>query len=190
MGLILKTLSAVLWPPKGGAETPSEYREAWWKTVCFAFIVPVAAVIHNTLVFPRNCMLNPFGPDYTLDVTMAWLRGDPSLPWAVVIGLIIYRSGKSRRWIRLLTAPVFVAFLPLSVWVWDIPFTHRIVCALFHDGRLIASGGLRLRSLYFYIEGGIVYVAMLARFLVPMRDVTNTSAPPVQISPSSQSQRP
>jgi hypothetical protein len=28
-----------------------------------------------------------------------------------------------------------IATIPLSLWIWDIPFTGRIICRLGHDGR-------------------------------------------------------
>lgn len=85
-------------------------------------------------------MLNPFGEDYTPGVVWTLLRRDPSVACAIVGMMVVYSLG--RRWplVRLSVSPLFLAFLPATIWILDIPFTGRFICHLWHDGRLTILG--------------------------------------------------
>jgi hypothetical protein len=110
-------------------------------------------------------MLNPFGADYTPHVVWVWLSRDPSLPCAVVIATLVWFIGKRIAAVKILVAPVFSSFLPLSLWIWDIPFTGRFICRHFHDGRLIFPGGIPISARYFYALGLLLYLVFtLAAF--------------------------
>ncbi len=60
-------------------------------------------------------------------------------------------------WIRILAAPVFVSFLPVNLYVWDIPFSGRIICDLFHDGNSIETIGFALRAKHVYLFSLFIY---------------------------------
>ena len=64
-------------------------------------------------------------------------------------------------WIPPLVKPVFVAFLPLSIWTWDL-FPSRVICKLTHDSRLVIAGHV-VRSRHFFVLGALIYVALLIR---------------------------
>lgn len=163
-----QALLAILWPPRAAA-LGAEVEAFWWKLACAFLVIPLTAIWHHAVFYSPRCMLNDFGPDYTPTVVANWLSRDPSLAWAVVSAIAVYAGGKRRRWARLLAAPVFLAFLPLSLWIWDIPFTGRIVCRHWHDKRpLIPSWDLVIRTRYLYLLGALAYVALLLLILNQM----------------------
>lgn len=106
-------------------------------------------------------MLNRIGPDYDLHTIGLWLSRDPSLPLGIVIALIVYFAGKKFGFLRTITAIGVVASVPLVVWVWDIPFTHRIVCSSFHDSKLRLPDGTIVTSLWIYVLSAILFVALM-----------------------------
>ena len=107
-------------------------------------------------------MLNPFGSEYELDVIGIWLRNDPSLWLGVALSIVVWKTGRKWPAIWPWVAAYGWAFLPLSLYIWDIPFTHRIICRTLHDRRPL-FGTLYLRSLYFYILGAGLFVIMGVR---------------------------
>jgi len=128
-----------------------------------ALFIPYAAILHHALFFPRNCILNKFGRDYDLDSVALLLQRNPAFPWAIVAVLLTYRLGlhaRLGRFARLAAVPFFVGFLPLSVWVWDIPFLGQPICRSWHDGRLQLPIIGPMRSLYLYAFGVVVALAL------------------------------
>jgi hypothetical protein len=156
------SLLGILWPPASPIYSPeagSAVEGLWWKLLAAALVIPLTAVWHHAVFYSPRCMLNDFGPDYTPDVVATWLARDPSLPWAMMTALVIYGLGNRWRLVRVLAAPAFLAFLPLAVWIWDIPFTGRIVCDWGHDKK--APLGFVMRTRYLYLAGALIYVVLL-----------------------------
>jgi hypothetical protein len=112
--------------------------------VAALLVLPLTAVLHHLVFFPGMCLLNEIGPDYDAATVLAWLRQDPSLYVAVVLATVIYAIGRAVPAIEAPTKAVLIAFLPLSIWIWDVPFSGRHVCELLHDGR----SAIRTRHLY------------------------------------------
>lgn len=142
-------------PPARGVSSPHD--QNWWRAVCILLVFPLAAAAHNAVFYYPSCMLAPFVKpyqgDYTLDIVAAWLSRDPSLPWAMATAMAAYYIGRnSNVEFKLIIASVAVAFLPLAVWIWDIPFTGRIVCHAAHDQRLQIFG-TAVMSRHFYAIG-------------------------------------
>jgi hypothetical protein len=125
-------------------------------------VLPVAAILHHLVFFRGMCMLNKIGPDYTLPTIRLWLSIDPSLPLAVAFALVVLVAGLRWTWVRLLAAPALIATIPLTLWVWDIPFTGRWICHSFHDGRL-SIGSTRITTPWVYALSAGVYVFFLLR---------------------------
>lgn len=104
--------------------------------VALACFFPLTAILHHAFFYHPTCILNNFGPEYTGEVVMRWLRSDPSPYWALLgatgtFALTLYFPA-----FRFAAAAFAIATIPLSLWIWDIPFTGRIICRLGHDGRL------------------------------------------------------
>ena len=72
--------------------------------------------------------------------------------------ILAYYIKNNFRKFRILVAPAFVSFIPLSFWVWDIPFTKRVICHNFHGGRFVVFGDISITRRYFYIFGFVVYL--------------------------------
>ena len=133
-----------------------------WGALCVFLVIPFGAMLHNALFYYPTCMLKPFGEDYYIgSVFFKWLSRDPSLPWAIVVALCVYHFGKRYQKIKIFAAPIFISFLPLSLWIWDIPFTGRFICDYFHDSKVLLFGDYPLKSRYFYIIGIITYISFL-----------------------------
>ncbi len=133
-----------------------------WRWTCATLVVPYAAVLHHAVFFPRTCVWNPFeGADRFSTNPGRLLREDPSLPWAVAAAVLTYRAGKNRRPVRRLVGPLFASTVPLSVWLWDLPFSGRVLCRTVHDGNL-KVGRVKVRSAHFYPLAAGAYVALLA----------------------------
>ena len=115
---------------------------------------PATALLHHLIFFRSQCMLNPFGPEYTPDVIRAWLVADPSPGWAAAAALTLFRMGRERRTVRAATTWFVIAFLPVTVWLWDLPFTGRVICTRFHDGLS------PLRTFHLYALGVAVWLAL------------------------------
>lgn len=131
---------------------------------CALLVIPLTAILHNALFHPMTCILNSFGPDYTLAAIGRWLVHDPSLFAATLAALIVFRVGKKIPSLQPLALPFVLAFLPLSLWIWDIPLTGRIVCHTLHDAARPALAGIALRSTHLYVLGGALYVSWLLAF--------------------------
>jgi hypothetical protein len=95
------------------------------------------------------CILNEIGDDYYWDVICSWLRRDPSPYVAVLIAGAAYFGGLRIASIRVATIAFLVAALPLSIWIWDVPFTGRVICRSFHDGQ----SAIRTLHLYAFCLG-------------------------------------
>jgi hypothetical protein len=103
--------------------------------LAFASFFPLTAVFHHAVFYQPTCMLNDFGADYTAAVVMAWLSLDPS-PYAALVGALVgFVLAMHYPVLRLAIVALLITTIPLTLWIWDIPFTGRIVCKLGHDGR-------------------------------------------------------
>lgn len=139
----------------------------YWFILSISLAIPLGAVFHHALFYRPTCMLNPFGEAYYISsVLLAWLSTDPSLPWAIVLSTFIYNTGKRYPGLKIYVAPVFIAFLPLSIWIWDIPFTGRFICDHFHDAKLTIFGKYVFQTRYLYAFGLIVYLLLLVSLLL------------------------
>jgi hypothetical protein len=132
-----------------------------WRLICVLNVFALTAALHNILFYRGTCMINDFGPEYDLHTTAAWFRSDPALPWALLLSLAIYAVGLRIPLVQMLAAPISLAFLPLTIWIWDIPFTGRSVCHAFHDSKLVI-GGAPVHSHHLYELGLLLYVALSA----------------------------
>jgi hypothetical protein len=131
----------------------------WWPLVVLTSVLPLSAILHHLLFYPTTCMLAPFGvTDYTSAGVAAWLRADWSPRLAIAIAGCAYFLGIRSNDVRAATLAFVVAFAPLAVWIWDIPWSSRIVCRFLHDGR----AGLLTRHLY--VSGAVIWL-MLASLL-------------------------
>jgi hypothetical protein len=137
-----------------------------WIAVCIFLILPVTAVLHQRVFFPGMCMLNRIGSDYSVDVIARWLTRDPSLPLAVVTAIATYMAGLRWPMIRQAVWPFVVSFMPLAIWIWDVPFTGRAICRAYHDGRLQLDDGHVVSSAWFYVGGAILYLMIVGSLLV------------------------
>jgi hypothetical protein len=162
------TLRGILWPPAAPLAAADDPDRTFWRAACVAAVVPLVAALHHLIFQPPTCMLNNFGDDYTLRITADWLRRDASLPWGIVLGVVAYALGRDRHWIRILVTPAFISFFLFSLWIWDIPFTGRIVCRSFHDARLVL-GGVVVRTKHLYLVGAVPYVAFVLNEWVAQR---------------------
>jgi hypothetical protein len=159
---LFRLLAEAVWPPSAPlGPTRLESVGAWWAISCALCIIPLTAILHHAIFYRSNCMLNPFGPEYTPRVIWTWLSNDLSLPCAAIIALVFYGIGLRFRSFRFLVAPIFLSFLPLSIWIWDIPFTGRVICRLFHDNRVMITANMPLKTRQFYIVGALMYLVFL-----------------------------
>ena len=90
-----------------------------------------------------------------------WLSRDPSLPMAMLTAIGAYHLGNRFYLLRQLVPPFLIAFLPLAIWVWDIPFSGRIICSYFHDGKLTLPGDIPMRGRYLYVVGAAAYACLV-----------------------------
>jgi hypothetical protein len=133
-----------------------------WLWVSGLLTFPLAAVLHNGVFYLSNCMLNPFGPSYLDMPTLGrWLSRDPALPWSIVLAALINWLGHRIPALRTAVWPLLFCFLPLTIWIWDIPLTDRLICRLFHDGKLMVLG-VPVRSRHFYLAGLVSYLLVIA----------------------------
>lgn len=131
-----------------------------WPWLAALLVFPVTAILHHAIFFRPTCILNPFGPDYDWATITTWLRADPSLPYGIAVAGLTYLAGRLapavQPWLERAAAAFLLAFLPLTVWLWDIPGAGRVICHHFHDGRL----GLHSRHLY--VLGAVVFLGLLS----------------------------
>lgn len=168
---VVQIMLRIFWPPKAPIQGKTKLNQtgAWWIAICLLAVIPLTAILHHLIFYFPTCMLNPVeGSDYTPSILYKWLSRDPSLPWAIVCMVIVYHIGNFLHWMRYLVAPAFLSFLPLSIWIWDIPFTGRFICHHFHDGRLMFMSGYPVKSKYFYLIGIVLYCSFLTVYLVGM----------------------
>ena len=164
----LRSILALFWPPAAPLGRHEPGSAAWWLLCCIVNIIPLTASFHHVVFFRPSCMLNPQeygGDDYTWDVVRGWLTHDPSLYCAVGLSLLAWFLGRWLQWVRLLAAPFFVSFLPLSIWIWDIPGTSRWVCDHFHDARLSVNGVV-ISTKYMYLLGIALYSLFVAALIL------------------------
>jgi len=50
--------------------------------------------------------------------------------------------------------------IPVTVWIWDIPFTDRVICYGWHNGRL-KIGDFPSGSKQIYLLSGVLFVGLL-----------------------------
>jgi len=105
-------------------------------------------------------MLAPFG-DESLFTYLTWLSRDPSLPWAIICAAVAYKAAESTPWLKGLVPPFLIGFAPLSIWIWDIPMSGRMICRSFHDNKLILPLLGPLHSRHLYLLGTIVWLGIL-----------------------------
>lgn len=143
-----------------------------WALQCAALVIPFTAVFHQAVFYPHNCLLNQFGEEYNAVSIGLFLTRDPSLPWAVLAAFIAYLLGMHSRvakLVRLMALPVFFGFLPLSLWIWDVPFAGRPVCHHWHDGRLVLPLIGPLRSMHVYALSALLTASFALLRLMPQR---------------------
>ncbi len=138
-----------------------------WALICGAAFFPVAAILHHAVFYATTCMLNPFGLEYSASTVAIWLSKDPSPSVAAVLILGLHRWGRSFRLLHSILAVFAIAFLPLALYVWDIPGTGRWICDHFHDLKFALPGGMPLRGRHLYFLGAalfpLIYLTHLLR---------------------------
>ena len=133
-----------------------------WRAACAISVIPITAILHHAFFYHTRCMLIPFGPDYTLEVISLWLANDASLPVAILLALAGYQLGNRFRGLRMLMIPFIVAFIPVSLWVWDIPFSGRVICMTLHDHRFMLADGVPLKGRHLYLFGVLFFASSMA----------------------------
>lgn len=166
----MNMFARVVFPWLAPSENPLESRSAmrWWRVTCLLSLLPIAAVVHN-VVLPgtrTTCMLNNLGaPDWRIDVIVDWLRRDPSLFIAAAFMALVYKLGLRSGTLRALVAPGFVSSILYSLWIWDIPFTGRVVCMTMHDNRLLLAEGWPVTSKLLLMASTALYLSALPSVL-------------------------
>lgn len=166
----LQNTIGLLWPPLAPVLSEEELSADgwWWRMTCVLSVIPVAAALHHAVCYYQRCMFQPFSSSYevTWSVAWEWLKHDPSVPWAILAAILIHRVGRRIRAVKILMAPLFISFAPLSLWVWDIFFLDRPICRMFHDGRLEVWKGFPVRGWHFYVLGVCLYIAFAVYLLL------------------------
>lgn len=130
----------------------------YWRLTCTALVFFLTAFFHHAIFYRQTCMLNLFGPDYYPSIVARWLSQDPSFWLACFCALVVCRAGRQYRWLRGWILPLPYVFFPLTVYIWDIPFSGRFICRTFHDHKFTLMNGITLDTLHLYAAGGIAYV--------------------------------
>lgn len=120
--------------------------------LAFASFFPITAVLHHAIFFKPTCILNNFGSEYTPTVIMIWLSLDPSPYVGLICAVAVFIAAVYYPPLRLAILACVIATIPLTVWIWDIPFTGRIVCMWGHDGRS------PINSIDLYLFAAIAFV--------------------------------
>jgi hypothetical protein len=116
-----------------------------WTVASLTTILPLTAILHHAVSYPYTCILQPLTTtDYSGAVIGRWLRSDPAPAIALMMAIGILVVGWLTERIRLPVVAFLIATAPLTLWLWDIPLTGRVICRLLHDGR----AGLHTRHLY------------------------------------------
>ncbi len=122
----------VVWPI--GRRDPEDAR--CWPAACVALVIPLTALLHHLVFYHHLCMLQFFGSDYDFQTVKGLFLRDPSLPWAIAAMVLVYHLGKSSPALRTAAVPAFTALIPVSLWIWDIPFAHRPIHIYLHDAKV------------------------------------------------------
>jgi hypothetical protein len=134
-------------------------------------VLPLTAVFHSALFYPHQCMLNPFGKE-SLSAWYAWFSTDPSLICAIAAAALTWA------WVpKCIGIAFLIAFLPLTLWIWDIPGSGRVICQHFHDGRLVVSPWGPIRTLHFYVLGLVMMISQLIIFETARRRLSREPNP-------------
>ena len=155
----------VLWPL--GKQAPNH--PACWFTACAASVIPLTAAFHHLVFDKSRCILETHGRDYNLASVRDLFLKDPSLPWAIVAMVVVYRVGKKFRALRTAVVPAFCASLLFSLWLWDIPFSGRAIHRHWHDKHLLLPAGIPLSTKLFYILSLIFYLLLEAVLFLKRR---------------------
>jgi len=142
-----------------------------WLAQSAALFIPYFAILHHAVFFPRNCILKAFGDDYDLRTLRLLLQANPAIPWALLAVWLTYRLGQHARvgrFVQLAAMPFFIGFIPLVLWVWDIPFAGRPICRNFHDGRLVLPVLGTMHGIYLY-GLGVALGALLTALRAALR---------------------
>ena len=129
--------------------------QRWWAVMPLLLSIPLTAILHHLVFFRPTCILNNFGPDYTPRVLLSWVEKDPSPYLGLLLATIIWWVGRTRAFVRRAAAAFLVAFAPLSIWIWDVPFSGRVICLNFHDGRV------PIHSRHLYLLGAALFAGLL-----------------------------
>jgi hypothetical protein len=158
----LPMLKSLLWPPASPPTLGARelHDRLWWGLTCTLLALVFTAIAHHAIFYPHQCLLDAFGADYSADALAAWLSRDPSLPSAFAMTFVIFLLGKQFLPVKKIAACFCVSFLPLALWIWDIPFTGRLICVHAHDDRLKILGW-PIKSSHFYMFGAISFVGFL-----------------------------
>jgi hypothetical protein len=108
-------------------------------------------------------MLNNFGRE-SVATYIQWLSRDPSLPWAILFALLTFWLGIREPRLRPLVLACLIGFAPATLWVWDLPFSGRLICHTFHDERVVLPLLGPLHSKHLYILGLVVSLCL---FVLP-----------------------
>jgi len=132
-----------------------------WLRTCRLLVVPYTAVLHHALFFPGTCLWVPFEatPHRTTDLRR-FVREDGSLVWSIALAAATYRLGQRRPKVQRLFGPLVTGLLPLSLWIWDVPFSERAMCRYLHDGKLSIKG-CPVRTAHIYSLSAILYMVLL-----------------------------
>jgi hypothetical protein len=124
-------------------------------------VLPLTAILHHAVFYRPTCVWNPF-----LGRTLLWLARDPSLPWAILLVValrVAIGEAVARRF--------FLATLPLTVWLWDVPFSGRWVHRTMHDGHAVIGGAV-VHTHHVYALCALLFAASSAPAMVRrMRNV-------------------
>lgn len=103
-------------------------------------------------------MLNPHqATDYSFEA-IAWLiTNDPSIALGFAVTAMVSTAGVRFSQLRVWVFAFVFAFLPLTIWLWDIPATGRFVCEHFHDGRA------HIRSAHLYAVGIAAFLIIVLK---------------------------
>jgi hypothetical protein len=143
-----------------------------WIAQSLALFFPFTAMLHHAIFFRPTCMLNPVGLEYDGPTIGRMLTRDPSIwiAFAAAVSVCLiglrFRSAAFRGWV-----PAFlIAFLPLTLWIWDIPLMNRPICRWGHDGHIVLPLIGPFHTRYLYMFGTLVFVGiLLVRARIPGR---------------------
>jgi hypothetical protein len=87
-------------------------------------------------------MVNPFWSASATNsaILLEWLAMDPSPYLGLIAATLAYVLMRLRTSTVLYVAAFIAVSVPLSIWVWDLPFTGRVICWTFHDDRTFLKG--------------------------------------------------